>query len=54
LIIVCHFGVVMSQIQRAEGKGAKHTMRHSIDNLSLTHLSFNLENWSIHAVNFVP
>ena len=52
LIIVCHFGVVMSQIQRAEGKGAKHTMRHNIDNLSMTQISYDQESWSIHKINF--
>jgi len=52
LVIVCHFGVVMSQIQRAEGKGAKHAMRHQIDNLSLTHLSNDQRIWSIHKINF--
>ena len=52
LVIVCHFGVVMSQIQRAEGKGAKHTMRHSIDNLSMTQISYDQETWSIHKINF--
>lgn len=52
LVIVCHFGVVMSQIQRAEGKGAKHTMRHQIDNLALTHLSNDQGIWSVHKINY--
>ena len=51
LVIVCHFGVVMSQVQRAEGKGAKYTMRHQIDNLSLTHLSNHQRAWFIHKIN---
>ena len=54
LVIVCHFGVVMSQLQRAEGNGAKHAMRHQIDNLSLTHLSNKQGIWSIHKINFRP
>ena len=54
LVIVSHFGVVMSQIQRAEGRGAKQTMRHQIDNLSLTHLSNDEGIWSIHKINFGP
>ena len=54
LVIICHFGVVMSQLQRAEGKGAKHTLRHQIDNLSLTHLSNEQGIWSIHKINFGP
>ena len=54
LVIVCHFGVVISQLQRAEGKGPKHAMRHQIDNLSLTHLSNKQGDWSIHKINFSP
>ena len=54
LVIVCHFGVVISQLQRAEGKSPKHAMRHQIDNLSLTHLSNKQGDWSIHKINFSP
>ena len=52
LIIVAHFGVVMSQIQRAEGQGPKFSMRHEIDNLSLTHLTRNGAKWVIRKINF--
>ena len=52
LIIVAHFGVIISQIQRAEGQGIKYTMRHKIDNLSLTHLEYNGRKWVANKVNF--
>ncbi|MDG1936541.1 MAG: histidine phosphatase family protein [Paracoccaceae bacterium] len=52
LIIVAHFGVIVSQIQRAEGGGAKRAMRHKIDNFSLTHLSYGDANWTINRLNF--
>ena len=52
LIIVVHFGVIVSQIQRAEGCGAKHAMRHKIDNFSLTHLRYSESGWTINKLNF--
>ena len=52
LIIVAHFGVIVSQIQRAEGGDAKRAMRHKIDNFSLTHLSYGDANWTINRLNF--
>lgn len=54
LVIVAHFGIILSQIQRAEGKGAKHTMRHKIDNFSLTHLKCHEKKWRINKINFFP
>ena len=52
LIIVVHFGVIISQIQRAEGSSAKHAMRHKIDNFSLTQLHYDDAFWSIRRLNF--
>ena len=52
LVIVAHFGVILSQIQRAEGQGPKHTMRHEIDNLSITHLECNRDIWAVNKINF--
>ena len=52
LIIVVHFGVIISQIQRAEGASPKRAMRHAIDNLSLTRISFENGTWDIHRINY--
>ena len=52
LTIVVHFGVIISQIQRAEGRGAKQAMRHKIDNFSLTHLKYSVSGWTINRLNF--
>ena len=52
LIIVVHFGVIISQLQRAEGSSAKHAMRHRIDNFSLTQLRYHDAFWSINRLNF--
>ncbi len=52
LVIVVHFGVIISQIQRAEGSDAKQAMRHKIDNLSLTHLRYDNTIWTINKLNF--
>ena len=51
-VIIAHFGVIISQIQRAEGQGAKYSMRHKIDNLSLTHLTCRRSKWGVHKINF--
>ena len=52
LIIVVHFGVIISQIQRAEGASPKCALRHAIDNLSLTQISFENGTWDIHRINY--
>jgi len=52
IIIVVHFGVIISQIQRAEACSPKHALRHAIDNLSLTQLSYAQGAWAVHRINY--
>ena len=54
LIMVVHFGVIIRQIQRAEGASPKRAMRHAIDNLSLSQISFENGKWDIHRINYLP
>jgi broad specificity phosphatase PhoE len=45
LVIVGHFGQILTQIQRAEGLSAEAAFSHRIDNLSLTELIYGPEGW---------
>lgn len=53
VIIVCHFGVILTQVQRALGISAYDTFANRIDNLSVTDLSYD-NSWHIGAINHRP
>lgn len=53
LIIVAHFGVILTQIQRAKGITAYEAFGHKIDNLSVTQLAFENENWRVGTINHI-
>ncbi len=40
VIVVAHFGAILTQVQRALGLGPREAFAHKIDPLSLTHLRF--------------
>jgi broad specificity phosphatase PhoE len=52
IILVAHFGVIVSQIQRALGIGAYEAFSHKIDNLSVTEISLD-GNWQTGRINHV-
>jgi len=52
VIVVAHFGVILTQVQRALGIGAYAAMSHRIDNLSVTQLSWNGGGWQAGGINF--
>lgn len=54
IIAVAHFGVILTQVQRALGVSAYAAMAHKIDNLSVTHMSHDAGNWSVKGINNVP
>jgi len=54
LIIVCHFGVILSQLQRATGHSAYDTFAQKIDNLSVTELIIEKGIWRAGAINHCP
>ncbi len=54
LIVVAHFGVILTQIQRALGIDAHSTFGHKIDNLSVTDLWVMDGNWSVGNINHIP
>lgn len=54
LIVVAHFGVILTQVQRALGIGAYQAFSHRIDNLSVTVLEIGTAGWSATKINHVP
>ncbi len=51
LVIVGHFGQILTQIQRAQGLSPEVAFSHRIDNLSLTELFYGPEGWRSGALN---
>ncbi|EBA12297.1 Phosphoglycerate mutase [Roseobacter sp. CCS2] len=54
LIVVAHFGVILTQVQRALGIGAYEAFSHRIDNLSVTVLDTGDTNWTAEHINHNP
>lgn len=53
LIIVCHFGVIITQIQRALGLTAYQAFGHKINNLSVTEIHTQ-PDWTAPLINHNP
>ena len=53
IIVVAHFGVILTQVQRALGIGAYAAFSHRIDNLSVTEITFD-GGWRAGAINHIP
>lgn len=54
LIVVAHFGVILTQLQRALGIGAYEAFSHRIDNLSVTALRSGRDGWRVERINHKP
>ncbi len=54
LIVVVHFGVILTQIQRALGIDAYAAFSHKIDNLSVTDLHIKAGHWKVDKINHIP
>ncbi|MEX0277655.1 MAG: histidine phosphatase family protein [Ruegeria sp.] len=54
LIIVAHFGVILTQVQRALGVDAQQAFSHRIDNLSVTEITRHSDGWSVGRINHRP
>ncbi|KPA21737.1 Alpha-ribazole phosphatase [Shimia sp. SK013] len=52
LIVVVHFGVILTQIQRAERLTASEVFAHRIDNLSVTSIHID-DDWSLKRINHI-
>lgn len=51
LIIVAHFGAILTQVQRAAGLTAEQAFSHRIDNLSVTELICGDDGWNTGRIN---
>jgi broad specificity phosphatase PhoE len=54
LVIVAHFGVILTQVQRALDIEAQQAFSHRIDNLSVTEIMYRAGEWSVGAINHLP
>ncbi len=53
VVIVAHFGAILTQVQRARGCSGAEVLAQGIDNLSVTRIDHALGRWSLGAVNHV-
>lgn len=53
LIVVAHFGVVLTQVARAKGLSGSEAFSHKIDNLSVTTIQTG-EHWCAEVINHNP
>ncbi len=54
LIVVVHFGVILTQIQRAAQLTTEEVFAHRIDNLSVTSIKIDDAGWTAHPINHIP
>ncbi|WP_323779819.1 histidine phosphatase family protein [Leisingera sp.] len=54
LIVVGHFGQILTQIQRAELLTSAEAFSHRIDNLSVTDVAVGRDGWKTGAINHLP
>ena len=54
LVIVAHFGVILSQVQRALGVAPNDAFGYRIDNLSVTEIQRLPEGWKLGRINHLP
>ena len=54
LIVVAHFGAILTQVQRAFGISAYQAFGQRIDNLSVTQLTHDAGAWSAGPINQIP
>ena len=54
IIAVAHFGVILTQVQRALGISASAVMAHKIDNLSITRIAHAPFGWRVDTINHLP
>jgi len=54
LIVVAHFGVILTQLQRALAIDAETAFGHRIDNLSVTEIHCDPRGWRAPRINHIP
>ena len=51
IIAVAHFGAILTQVQRGLGVSAYEALSHEIENLSVTQMTWDGQDWSVQAIN---
>lgn len=54
LVVVAHFGVILTQVQRADRLSATQAFGHRIDPLSVTELARTGDTWQVGRINHLP
>lgn len=54
LIVVCHFGPILTQVERALGLSTVEAFGQRIEPLSLTRVSLGAEGWRADPINHLP
>lgn len=54
IVVVAHFGIILTQLQRASSKSAYDVLAQTIDPLSVTQLTHDEGQWSVGLVNHTP
>ncbi|WP_298935274.1 histidine phosphatase family protein [uncultured Ruegeria sp.] len=54
LVVVAHFGVILTQVQRAMNLEAQQAFSHRIDNLSVTDIAYDGIMWTMGTINHLP
>jgi broad specificity phosphatase PhoE len=54
IVVVCHFGVIITQVQRAEQLSTDAAFGHKIDNLSVTEFTIRNGKWQMGRINHNP
>lgn len=54
IVVVAHFGVILTQLQKALRIGAYEAFSHRIDNLSVTELHYEDATWRALRINHLP
>ena len=54
IIVVGHFGQILTQVQRADKLTAEEAFAHRIDNLSVSEISKGPDGWTIGKINHCP
>lgn len=54
VVVVAHFGAILTQVQRALGCSGAEVLAHPIDNLSVTRIDHAGGAWRVGAINHLP
>lgn len=53
LVIVAHFGAILTQIARAAGMSARESFAHRLEPLSLSEVTRHAGGWEVHRINHI-